>query len=190
MVILLSLLFAGCENPFTTREPEPPEQNASNFIPPTTPEIVFVNLQIAIKERNVENYVRSFVDTTRSTNRFEFFPDQGVAAAHPGIFRDWQLLDERRYVTQLLQATPADSIRNLRFIEENRTETVSMATFTQSYELIVRHARQVNHIPVEYRGQSRFLLEKNDTGDWAIYRWEDFANDEDASWSELKALFQ
>jgi hypothetical protein len=190
-VIILFVLAAGCENPFTTREPEPPEQNSSNFIPPTTPEIVFANLKIAIQERNVENYIRSFVDTSRSSKSFTLIPDQGVAATNPGIFQNWRLEDERRYITQLLQVTPSDSIRNLRFIEESRSETASTASFTQSYELILRHTRQTSNIPTEFRGQSRFMLEKDQSGDWAIYRWEDFAtNDADPSWSELKAFFQ
>ncbi|MFQ5772135.1 MAG: hypothetical protein ACE5HX_16480, partial [bacterium] len=89
MVGLIFFTIIGCANPFSTRAPEPPEQNSSNFITPSTPEIVFVNLQIAIQERNVENYIRSFVDTTRSDKRFTFVPDQGVAATNPGVFLNW-----------------------------------------------------------------------------------------------------
>ncbi|NIR52552.1 hypothetical protein GWN42_17195 [candidate division KSB1 bacterium] len=189
MILLLFGVFAGCENPFTTRQPEPPT-NPSNFIPPSTPDIVFINLRIAFEERNVENYIRSFVDTTRSENTFIFVPDRGVAAANPGTFQNWQLLDERRYVTQLLQVTPADSIHTLRFVEEQRNEGATTATFTQNYELILHHQRQNENIPIEYRGQSQFSLEKNESGDWVIYRWEDFTNGEDPPWSELKVLFQ
>ncbi|MFQ5637839.1 MAG: hypothetical protein ACE5IR_07555 [bacterium] len=189
VIFLCALL--SCENPFTTREPESPEQRTSNFIPPSTPEIVFVNLQIAIKERNVENYIRSFVDTTRSSQSFSFIPDQGIAATNPGVFLNWQLEDERRYVTNLLQVTPRDSIPDLRFIlEGSRSESSTSATFTQNYTLVVRHTRQESNIPTEFRGQSRFMLEKNETGDWAIYMWEDFANDDNPSWSELKAFFR
>jgi len=185
-----AFLSLGCANPFTTREPEEPEANSSNFITPTTPDIVFVNLQLAVQERNVENYIRSFVDTTRSANRFTFVPDPAVAANNPGVFQNWQLLDERRYFSQLLQATPADSTLTLRFVEVSRTETANQAVFTQNYIFFVNHTRQQSGVPIEFRGQSRFSLEKDATGTWAIYLWEDFANDRDISWSELKALFQ
>lgn len=184
------IIATGCANPFSTREPEPPDQNVSNFITPSTPEIVFVNLKVAIRERNVENYIRSFVDSTRSQRRFTFVPDRGVAATQPGTFTDWDLEDERRYLNQLFQATPVDSASNLKLDEEIRNEGSATATFTQNYELTVRHGRQSNNIPAVFRGQSKFWLEVNETGDWAIYRWEDFSNGVDPSWSELKSLFQ
>lgn len=186
---LLFFLSFGCENPFSTRDPEPPDQTSSNFIPPSTPEIVFLNLQIAIQEKNVENYIRSFVDTTRTNERFVFIPDQGVAATQPGTFTGWDLEDERQYLNQVFQSTPSDSIHRLTFDEENRNESSATATFTQNYTLIFDHARQSGNIPVTYRGQSKFWLVKDDTGNWAIYRWEDFSNDQDPSWSELKAFF-
>lgn len=187
---LILIVAAGCENPFTTRVPEPPEQNNSNFISPSIPEIVFVNLQITVKDRNVENYMRSFVDTTRSDKRFTFVPDQGVAANRPGTFTDWSFHDERRYLNRVFQATPSDSIRNLNFEEVQRDERTAMAIFTQDYEIIIHHTRQSENIPVVFRGQSKFWLEVNNAGDWAIYKWEDFNNGQDPSWSELKALFQ
>ena len=188
-VSLLISLGLACENPFSTRKAEPPDtQNRSTFIPPTSPEFVFLNLQFAVHERNVENYILSFIDSTRSQRRFTFVPDQGAAAANPGTFTDWSLENERLYLFQLLQATPSDSLHNLGFAEESRSETSETATFTQNYELVVEHSRA--NIPTEFRGQSKFWLERNETGDWAIYRWEDFTNGVDPSWSQLKALFQ
>lgn len=192
LVFLFFVLSLTCENPFTTREPEPPDQqNPSSFVSPSEPERVFINLQLAFQERNVENYMRSFVDSTRSGRRFEFVPDQGVATTQPGTFSNWNLDAERRYLVQLFQATSVDSVTNLSFSEDSRTETAMTATITQNYTLIVRHSRQSQNFGTEIRGQSRFLLESNDTGDWAIYRWEDFKTFEaNPSWTELKAFFQ
>jgi len=190
-LLTILVLIAACENPFSTRTPEPPEQNSSTFIPPTSPDIVFINLRVATQEKNVENYIRCFVDTTRSNQRFTFTPDQRAIANHPGVFDFWQLEDERRYLTRLFQAMPNDSTRTLAFTTERRTEDAAQATFNQSYEIRIRHTRQGGTIPIPtlYRGLSNFMLEKNETGDWAIYRWEDFTNGVDPSWSELKALF-
>ncbi|HEX9652225.1 MAG TPA: hypothetical protein VGA99_00810 [bacterium] len=187
-LLSILVLLLACENPFSTRTPEPPEQNTSTFIPPTSPDIVFINLRVAIQEENVENYIRCFVDSTRSNERFTFVPDQRAVTNNPGAFDFWQIEDERRYLNRVFQALPADSLRSARFIEENRSEGASQATFNQSYEIRVRHTRQ--NISTLYRGQSNFMLEKNQTGDWAIYRWEDFTNGVDLSWSDLKALFQ
>ena len=187
---LIFVIAAGCVNPFTTRETEQPKAGTTNFITPSIPEVVFSNLESAFGESNVENYIRSFVDTTRSDKRFTFVPDQGVAATQPGTFSGWNLEDERRYLNRVFQATPPDSGRSLIFTLMNRDEGTTTASFTQEYEFIVRHTRQSESIPVVFKGQSKFLLEVNDTGDWAIYKWEDFSNGQDPSWSELKALFQ
>lgn len=190
MILLGALFVIACGNPFSTREPEPPEDNTSSFIPPTTAEIVFLNLQLAIGDKNVENYIRSFVDTTSSEKRFVFVPDQGVAARNPGVFVAWDIGDERRYFTRMLQAVPNDSTRGLNFrVSENRPGS-NTATIVQSYELIVRHSQQENNIPVVVRGEARFLLERDGTGDWAIYSWEDFSNGVDPTWSDLKVSFQ
>ncbi len=189
--VLLFILLTACVNPFTTREPEPPDQqNSSYFKSPVTVEIVFENLANAIQNRNIESYIRSFVDSTRSNERFTFIPDQGVAATNPSIFVNWGLADERRYLTQLLQSTPADSGRILRFLEPNKNEGPKSATITQNYELIVHHTRQSENLPVVVRGQAKFWLEINDTGDWAIFQWEDYTNGDDPPWSKLKASFQ
>jgi len=188
-VSLLIILGLACENPFSTRKAEPPDtQNRFTFIPPTNPGFVFINLQFAIRERNVENYILSFIDSTQSQRRFTFVPDQGAATANSGTFEHWSLENERLYLFQLLQATPGDSLLNLSFREESRSETSETATFTQNYEMVIEHSR--TNIATEFRGQSKFFLERNETGDWAIYRWEDFTNSVDPSWSELKAAFQ
>ncbi len=190
-VVACLLFLSACGNPFSTREPEPPESGGSNFINPSSPDVVFINLQIALQERNVENYVRSFVDTSRSQQRFEFIADQGVMATQPGTFLNWSLEDERRYLQQLFQATPADSVIRLNFDLDNRSETASTATLTQTYTLEVRHRLQSESAPADIRGQATFFLERNETGDWAIFRWQDFkVNTSDFSWSELKAFFQ
>jgi len=181
----------ACVNPFTTRTPEQPEENNSTFFSPDRPEDVFLNIQIAITEKNVENYIRSFVDTSRSDRRFTFVPDGAVAATQPGTFLNWDLRDERRYLFQLFQEIPSDSVQSLRFEESGAPVILaSTATFTQEYTLIVRHTRQRNNVAALYRGQAIFQLERNDAGDWAIYKWEDFGNGRDPSWSELKAFFQ
>ncbi len=191
MSIVFLLSSFACENPFTTRTPELPEENNSTFFTPNSPEDVFLNLQISIAERNVENYIRSFVDSSRSAKRFLFVPDPAVATTQPGTFLNWSLSDERRYLFQLFQATPADSLHSLRFVEsETPVILQDTATFTQDYTLTFHHTRQNESVPVVYRGQARFQLERNETGDWAIDKWEDFGNGTDPSWSDLKAFFQ
>jgi hypothetical protein len=190
-LLLLSCCLAGlfCESPFSTREPETPDQESpSTFLNPSLADFVFKNLQFAFADRNVENYIRSFVDSTRSQKRFFFIPDAGVAASQPAVFTHWLIQEERAYLTQLLQTLPPDSSLSLLFFDQQiQSETSDEAVYLQDYVIIARHTRQQENIAIEFRGQSKFWLEKNATGTWAIYRWEDFANRSDPSWSQLKA---
>jgi hypothetical protein len=193
-LLFLSLVLCtglNCEDPFSTREPEPPEeQGGSTFINPSSPDVVFINVQLAFSEKNVENYIRSFVDSTRSARRFLFVPDVGVVANRAGILLNWTLEEERRYLSQVFQATPQDSLVSIQFFEENRTQTTNTAILTHDYSIFVNHTRKDEQVPVEFKGQAKFWLEQNEIGNWAIYRWEDFSNRVDPPWSELKAFFK
>ncbi len=185
------LVAGACENPFTTREPELPSQNTSGFLDRSSVENVFLNLQAAFTDRNVETYVQSFVDSTRSERRFEFAPDEGVALSQPGIFLGWDLDRERRYFSRMLQATPADSVLALFLVEADREPPrSSTAVITQDYTIVVEHSSPSGGLGGDINGQARFFLERDEFGDWAIYRWEDTKTEPDNfSWSELKAFF-
>lgn len=185
------LLTTACENPFTTREPEPPRQNTAGLLDQSSVENVFRNLQTAFTDRNVEAYVQSFVDSTRSARRFEFAPDEGVALSQPGIFLGWGLNQERRYFFRMLQATPVDSILALFLIEADREPPrSSTAVVTQDYTILVGHSSPAGEFSGDIKGQARFFLERDEFGDWAIYRWEDTKTEPDNfSWTELKAFF-
>jgi len=192
MVVALAagLLAVSCGNPFTTREPEPPDAGSSNFLDTSTIENVFKNLENSFRGRNVEVYIRSFVDTTRSQRRFEFEPDPGVAGSRPGTFIGWAIQQERQYFSSMLQATTPDSVLNLVMtgpFPEIRSES---ATATRDYVIIVNHSSQSGGPRGEFTGQARFFLERDEFGDWSIYRWEDTKTGQDQpSWSELKAFF-
>ncbi len=189
-ICLAMVLSWACANPFSTRSPEPPDRTTSTFVNPSSPEIVFINLANSIQERNIENYVRSFVDSARSVRRFVFVADQGVASTRPGTFLDWGLESERTYLGHMFQATPRDSLISVKFSEQNRNDTSTTSEVTQNYTLIIAHSQNSQGLGRVIRGQASFLLERDESGDWAIYRWEDFKLDSnEQSWSDLKAFF-
>jgi len=183
-------LFA-CTNPFVTREPEKPDVNVVTFENPFTPEIVFENFKTAIESRNVENYIRNFIDTSLSVRIYEFVPDQNVALSNPGSFVGWGLSSERAYLSALIQATPQDSAITLSLlVDKDGTEVnATSATFSYDYSLIVKHIKRTK-VGSQIKGRAIFMLEPSEDGEWAIYRWEDFRIEgEHESWSDLKARF-
>ncbi len=183
------LLLGACKTPFSTREPEVPNRQASSWIPPQSPDIVLINLRNALMQKNVENYLRSLVDSTRSARRFRFEPDQSAAVANPGVFSRWDVQKERFYLQQLFSVLPDDSLRIVEFTPLSSSVSVDTAEFTRSYELQLHHTQQRQGIPAVVRGQATFWLSSDASGNWAIHRWADFGNGRDPSWSDLKAAF-
>jgi len=182
-VIMLMLLIVCCNNPFATREPEPPTEERSNWVQPTSPLAVISNLKNAIQDGNTPNYMLCLTD---STSRFRFIPDALVNQTNVGAFEGWNLYNERYYVTQLFSAS-VDSLRKVTFsnIDYDYQDSVLVRL---NYELELHHSWSDN--PPKYaEGQANFWLHASD-GEWFITRWEDYSTAEDRpSWSLIKASF-
>lgn len=187
-LFFLAFLWA-CTNPFATRQPALPSTAGQNWLPPRRPEFVFQNLINAIRDQNLENYLRCLSDTARQGRLYTFIPDQGVASESPETFFDWHLGSERIYFSQLRALTPADSAHFLHLQEVQSTIYADSAIIVQDYTLVSRHTQQNRGVPGRVAGQARFTLGTDAFGDWAIYRWEDRANGSEPTWSVLKAIF-
>jgi hypothetical protein len=188
-LLALCAALLACANPFATREPEPPKNSGSRYVPPFAAEIVLTNMRNAISDLNVENYLRCFADSTRTGERFRFEPDAATSNQYPGVFNHWSLSQERDYFSQLRAALPTDSLRSLRLDSLQTITFNDSAQFARAYELNVRHKQQSSGVPGQVRGELRFWLRKDQLGEWSIYRWADFATGQAQTWSALKAAF-
>lgn len=189
MTISLAMWFSACQNPFQTREPEPPIRVQGTWILPHAPEIVFINLRNALAELNVVNYERCFVDSIRSGRRFRFIPEATVANTNPGLFANWGMKEEKNYFARMRDPLPADSTFTLQLDSLQAVVTGDSASFWHRYELIARHQRQSSGVPRKVSGEGRFWLSRDQFGDWSIYRWADFTSGSTFTWSTLKAAF-
>ncbi len=175
----MAFLVSSCDI-FQTRDPEPPSQSTSSFEPPVTPEIVLQNLQGAIRENNVDNYLRCFVDT--SFMPYEFFPSQDVSAN----FGIWTLEDERRYFRSIgvnIDGTP------LLTISLQNTTFYADSTYTMNYSLFFPH-KDVG-APKFVKGNMQLHLVIDVQGRWAINQWKDnkLSGVSDSTWSYVKFWF-
>ncbi len=189
LACLLVFVLLSCENPFATRTPEAPVTNQSNWIQPTSPIYVIVNLQNAISEKNIANYLRCLADTSVSSKQYRFFPEQAVANANPGLFIAWSKEKESNYLQQLNAFLPKDSTASAKFDRLNETTFQDSVILLQNYTLNVHYKCQTDECPHSMRGQAEFRLVRSDDDFWYIYRWSDFATGDDPTWSELKAKF-
>lgn len=184
LIIGLMMLLCACRSLFSTRDPETPVESQSSWIPPLSPELVLMNMQNAILERNSENFIRCLSSSERL---YVFIPDPDVMANYGEIFNNWNLISEQTAIQQVFSLLPADSTAYLLFPEDIReVQGADSTVFVKKYLLEI-HPLQTE-LPTIYEGQVEYWLYPNAQGEWSIYNWTDFAVEGAQSWSYLKAL--
>lgn len=180
------LLLAGCDL-FSTRTVEPPIDPRSNFTPPTSYDIVIQNLQFAIAEKNLNNYMNCFVDTSYAPATFLFNADIESLIQYPSL-NNWDINKERTYYTNLLSLTEIAQTSTLFLSNEQVFNSLDSAVYDSDYLLVFNHSRET--VAKQVKGKLRFIIVPNANNFWAIQEWYDFKNNsEDTTWSVLKAGF-
>lgn len=189
LAIFMMVLALLCDNPFATRKPEPPKNDQSTWVQPTSPNYVLANLRNAISEKNITNYMQCLADTSNSEKQFRYIAEPSVANANPGLFEHWDKQDEFNYLNQLSAYVTEDSIPkvSLTTLKENTFQD-SVILF-QSYELEVHYKCQEIDCVHNMKGQVEFRLVRTNEDLWYIYRWSDFSTGDNHTWSDLRAVF-
>ncbi|HUN65835.1 MAG TPA: hypothetical protein VMW43_07005 [Bacteroidota bacterium] len=178
----LLLAAAGCDL-FRTRDPQPPTQGSSNFETPTTYDKVLRNLVFSVSDKNLNNYMSCFVDTTFRPYYFQAAAD--AQRSYPDVMNQWNLEGEQRYFTNLKEATsgiPSLTIPDSPPIFVSSDSVI----YSVDYTLFFPHNRI--GIPQIVRGTMRLSL-ATDGKRWAITQWHDSKTTTDSTWSYLKAVF-
>ncbi|KPK89534.1 hypothetical protein AMJ80_09665 [bacterium SM23_31] len=183
---LLIFVFS-CRNPFATREPEPPAGQQATWVQPVSPEDVFENFKAAIKERNVENYLRCFGTTETVREGFIFVPEISVANNYQEVFTDWGIVEERNYINHLFNLLPADSVSSLILTDVSEFQYGDSVRTTKEYDLVAAHKNPT--APKEIIGRMDLSLRKGPNALWYIAYWADFKTADYPVWSLLKAEF-
>ena len=185
-LILFLLTLSGC-GLFDLRDAESPVESRSNFIPPTSPDIVISNLVSAISERNITNYLQCFVDSNFSEKRFSYVADANSASQYP-ILRFWTLTNERYYFTNVISSTPNSGTSALFLSDMVINNTSDTAIVDSDYLLRFDHTKQ--NVSKTLKGQFRLIMAADSRNLWSIYKWIDFRKTpSDTTWSTLKANF-
>lgn len=185
--MLFAAFFAGSCGLFDTRDVEPPTDPRSNFSPPTSPDIVLTNLQFAIAEKNLNNYLACFSDSILTGRGYTFIADVSTNAQYP-ILNNWTFQRERVYYTNLVSQTDVASSSNLFFSNPQLITSPDSVIYDANYILIYAHNN--NLVAKQFEGQLRFTMYQDSRNLWSITRWQDFKiNVNDTTWSELKAVF-
>ncbi len=182
VLVAVTALYAGCDL-FRTRDPQPPTAGSSNFETPTTYDKVLKNLVFAISDKNINNYLSCFVDTT--IRPYVFIAAEDARRGYPDVMNGWNLEGEQRYFTNLREATPG--IPTLTLPDKPPTFVSSdSVVYDLDYTLSWPHIR--SGIPKVVQGTMRLSI-GTDGKRWAIYEWRDSKTTADSTWSYLKAVF-
>jgi hypothetical protein len=172
---------------FDTRDPEDPSQTGLDFQPPTDPSLVIANLQGAIDQKNLANYVNCFADPTKTNIPFQFVASGDALAQYPTILDRWTLDDEHDYFQNMMARTPKSAFTSLSLSLRSSSIATDSVTLNYDYVLTVEHTDA--GVPRTARGNMQFTLGMDRTNFWMIYRWMDFKTTSDVTWSTFKGHF-
>jgi hypothetical protein len=182
----LLLAAAGCDL-FSTRDPEPPTGGSSTFTPATSPDLVLSNLEHAVAERNVGNYLRCLVDSVNSARAFAFIPTAAAAGRYPATFASWSVASERSAFSALVAVTPSGATSSLVLAGGFTVVAADSAVYEGTYSLTFPHG--IAGTPETAHGTVQFILTPDRNSIWAITRWIDVPVESEPSWSDLKGRF-
>lgn len=179
---MVSAAAGGC-GLFEPRDPEPPSEGRLGFEPPLTREIVIANLQTAVSQKDLANYMRCLNNPSASPLGFTFIPSVNVR----NEFLTWGWGDEEAYFRNLVGSAQAGEVPALSLPNPRWQQSGSdSAEFFADYVLTFRHTRP--GLPQVVRGTMQLYL-FNDQSFWRIIRWVDDRTDSDSTWSLLKRNF-
>lgn len=182
-VILLSL--TGCDL-FTTRQDEKPDQTKSNWIPPVEAANVIENLKNSLSDKNVQNYIRCFVDTIFADKDYNFSASSEALTRYDIFLQGWGLNEERRYFTSITNKVPADFPISLTLSDQNFSSISGDSVIYSATYFLNLPVPSGDPLPKNYAGSLQFNMLRDSRQEWVIYFWKDTKSETLPSWSELK----
>jgi hypothetical protein len=184
-ILLLSFLVSltACDL-FQVRDPEDPSQTKSSYRVPVEPKDVIQNLINSFKDKNPNDYKKNFSTGLPLVNRdFFFVPSGNVVSSFP---TDWYVDEEFQYFNNVVSRSPQDIPITLSFTDEVFDIRADSSIYSAKYFLSLP---VLNSEPRVFQGSLKFTMTTDINAAWVIYFWEDIADQESKSWSELKIAF-
>ncbi len=185
LFILLIPFHLSCDL-FMTRDPEDPADRKSNFQSAFVPEIVIENLKYSFEDKNVQNYLACFVDTSFSARSFHFQPSSEALSQYQFLGQGWSLNDEQRYLNSIIASVPTDFPLILSFTDETFSRSGDTVVYSASYSINLPFIQPETSI---YQGNVQFNMTNDARSVWVIYYWQDIKLQNNPSWSELKGKY-
>lgn len=167
----------------TTRNAEQPDTLGNSNIPATSKEILFSNFKASMEEKNLENYLSCFVDSSFLKKKFRYFAAPGLISQYPEL-NNWNIESERQYFQNLKTKVKTGQSISLTLTPGNYTQIGDSAFYQIDYSISVLSENQT--INGMYAGSGQFKIFRDSRSQWVIVEWADLLKDNSKSWSELK----
>lgn len=170
-IVIVAVICAACENPFATRDPEPPATGGAAIRPATTPENVLANLEVSFESLSIQDYLDVFSDD------FSFHPDPEDSLAYEQEFTSgWDLDRERIFANNLLIG------QNFIPVDGNPIEVTASYEYKPGPDMYEYHYQMFLPLvdqsedgfrTIEIEGYAFLYFSEDTEGNWTILAWED-----------------
>lgn len=185
LYIILVAAFSGCDL-LQTRDAQQPNQPRSNYQQAVAPEILIGNLVNSMQDKDVQNYISCFIDSSFTNVKFHFSPSSGAISQYPFLSIGWSVRDEEQYFNNLITKVTEGSLITLSLTNEQYSPQGDSLIYTATYSINVPNNQSE---PKDYQGDLRFTMVRDSRSIWVIYFWQDTKSTNLPSWSELKGRF-
>jgi hypothetical protein len=182
-LICLLFLTAGCDL-FRTRDPQTPSQPRSNYQQAVTPELLIQNLTNSLTDKNLQNYLDCFTDSSFSGKSYYFIPSSSAASLYQAFTGTFDKKSESQYFTNLKSKIPTDQPITVVFSNQISSPLGDSLIYTASYTLNIPFTDP--QIPAPYQGDLKLYMIRDSRLVWSIYQWQDIKSTNESSWSDLK----
>jgi hypothetical protein len=188
-LLLISLFALNSCDLLKTRDPEAPLLESTSLPPATSPEQAVQNFQMALQQRDVQEYEKLFSDSVQGGRTYIFIPARNASVVYASLFGHWSRDSEREWFRNVLAHLSTVSAPTVAFDQTKLTKFQSdSALFEARYTLTIPH--QETALPIRFSGSMFLVLAPTrTTGLWSAYRWEDLEASKDSSWSMAKGYF-
>ena len=149
-LIFSFLILSGCDL-FNVRDAQAPNAPRSNYQQAVTPDILIENLQNSLKDKSVENYIASFVNSSFITQKFSFSPAASAASQFPSLTDNWGLSNEEQYFNNLITKVDINSPITLTLSNISSSSFGDSLVYSASYSLNVPSTS--SDLPTNYQGE-------------------------------------
>jgi hypothetical protein len=149
--------------------------------------MVVTNFINSLKEKNTQNYIACFVDSSYSSKTYHFIPTPVAASRYPAFLIGWNVNSEQVYLKNVLAKLSTNDVLSVSLYDSTYTRYANDSV-RYEWQYTVRVPVKSSSVQNVYSGRLLFSMISDSRSAWVITNWTDFGADTGKTWSDLKGL--